>query len=90
MKSDVEEIVGYQQSVMIKPNSCGLDKCNWSRAKNMCEVPGEKYYSSDNDNLIYRNNILFSNIDEEEGNYKIVRKPTKFKDAIQMYRFKGL
>ena len=70
-------------------NSCSLDKCNWSRAKNICEVPGEKYYISDNDNLIYRNNILFSNIDEEEGNYKIVRKPTKFKDAIQMYRFKG-
>lgn len=70
-------------------NSCNLDKCSWSRAKNSCEVPGEKYYRSDKDNLIYRNNILFSNIDEEEGNYKIVRKPTRHKDAIQMYRFKG-
>ena len=70
-------------------NSCKLDKCSWSRAKNICEVPGDKYYNTDKENVIYRNNILFSNIDEEEGNFKIVRKPTQFKDAIQMYRFKG-
>lgn len=70
-------------------NNCSLKTCAWSRSKNMCEVPGTKYYRKDDDNIIYRNNILFSNIDEEDGNYKIVRKPTKFKDAIQMYRFKG-
>jgi hypothetical protein len=70
-------------------NSCSLDKCAWSRAKNVCEVPSSKYYRKDIDNIIYRDNILFSNIDEEEGNYKIVRRPTKNKDAIQMYRFKG-
>ena len=70
-------------------NSCSLDKCAWSRAKNVCEVPSKKFYRKDIDNIIYRNNILFSNIDEEEGNFKIVRRPTKNKDAIQMYRFKG-
>lgn len=70
-------------------NSCSLDKCAWSRAKNICEVPSNKYYRKDIDNIIYRDNILFSNIDEEEGNFKIVRRPTKNKDAIQMYRFKG-
>ena len=70
-------------------NNCNLEKCSWSRSKNICEVPSEKYYRKDIDNIIYKNNILFSNIDEEEGNTKIIRNPTRFKDAIKMFRFKG-
>ena len=69
-------------------NNCDLKRCIFSREQNKCMVPLNISFEKDSDNISFKENILFSNIDVNTKENIAIFGLTPYIDNIIFYKFK--